>query len=117
MRHHSFRKMQSNPFRMRLIFTLFIFFAVFSIASAQTRTVTGTVTSGEDGLPLPGVNVVVEGTTKGTVTDVDGNYSITLLEQETTLVFTFVGFLTKTVAVNQQSTVDVVLDSDTKLLE
>src|SRR5690606_34961115 len=65
-------------------------------ASAQT-TVTGTVTSSEDGEPLPGVNVVVENTTKGTVTGIDGTYSIELGPDETSLNFTFVGYTTQTV--------------------
>src|SRR5690606_32811314 len=85
-------------------------------ASAQT-TVTGTVTSSEDGEPLPGVNVVVENTTKGTVTGIDGTYSIELGPDETSLNFTFVGYTTQTVAVNGRTTVNVVMEPDTKTLE
>jgi TonB-dependent starch-binding outer membrane protein SusC len=102
---------------MRQFFTLLILFTLSVAALAQTRTVNGKVTSSEDGLPLPGVNVVVQGTTKGTVTDVEGNYSITLEPQESGLVFTFVGFITQKVVVDQQSTVNVVLQTDTQLLD
>jgi TonB-linked SusC/RagA family outer membrane protein len=84
---------------------------------AQGRQISGTVTSSEDGQPLPGVNVVVQGTSKGTVTDIDGHYSLELTPDENTLVFSFVGFLTQTVTVDQRSTIDVVLPIDAKTLE
>lgn len=102
---------------MRIFFTQFLFLLLPVLAMAQTKTVTGRVTSSEDGEPLPGVNVVVEGTTKGTVTDIDGNYSIVLNEQENALVFSFVGFLTQTVSIGQQTTLNVVLETDTQLLD
>lgn len=54
---------------------------------AQSREVTGTVISGEDDLPLPGVSVLVKGTTRGAVTDIDGNYTINLQESDQTIVF------------------------------
>src|SRR5687767_9693194 len=86
-------------------------------AWSQERVVSGTVTAAEDGLPIPGVNVVVEGTTKGTATDVDGNYSLQLDPGENTLVFTFVGFKPMTVAVGDRTSIDVVLESDVTALE
>lgn len=86
-------------------------------AWSQEKVVTGTVTAAEDGLPIPGVNVVVEGTTKGTATDVDGNYSLQLAPGENTLVFTFVGFKPLTVEVGDQTNVDVALESDVTALE
>ena len=86
-------------------------------AWTQERQVTGTVTSSEDDLPIPGVNVVVEGTTKGTTTDVDGNYSLQLMPEENTLVFTFVGFETTTVNVGAQTTIDLVLKPDVTSLK
>jgi TonB-linked SusC/RagA family outer membrane protein len=84
---------------------------------SQERPVSGTVTAAEDGLPIPGVNVVVEGTTKGTATDVDGNYSIQLNEGENRLVFTFVGFKPMTVEVGDRTSIDVALESDVTALE
>jgi len=83
-----------------------------ALAWAQDRTVTGRVTSSEDELPLPGVNVTVEGTTKGTVTDVDGNYTLTLTPEENNLVFSFVGYKSQTVAAGDQTALDVVLEAD-----
>ncbi len=84
---------------------------------AQNRALSGKVTSSEDGQPLPGVNVVVQGTTKGTVTDIEGNYSIDLAPQESVLNFTFVGYATKTIALGSESTLNVVLEPDTKTLD
>src|SRR5688572_10232200 len=83
----------------------------------QTKSITGTVTSADDNAPLPGVNVVVEGTSKGTVTTVDGTYSIELSPEETRLNFTFVGYVEQKITVTDQTTIDVVLQPDTQTLE
>ena len=72
---------------------------------AQQKTVTGTVTDGE-GLPLPGVNIVVQGTTNGTQTDFDGNYSINAQVNQV-LVFTYVGFEEQQKTVGSASTINV----------
>lgn len=81
-------------------------------AWAQERVVTGKVTDGADSSPIPGVNVVVQGTTRGTTTDADGNYSIGLSTGENTLVFTFVGYKTQTVDVTNRTSVDITMESD-----
>jgi TonB-linked SusC/RagA family outer membrane protein len=78
---------------------------------AQDRTVTGKVTSADDGSTLPGVNVVVKGSTNGTVTDVDGKFSIQLNQNEI-LVFSFIGFVTQEVEVGQKTTINVSLLGD-----
>lgn len=83
---------------------------------AQQRTVTGRVTSEENGEPLPGVNVVVEGSTLGTVTDLDGRYSISIPETARALVFSFIGLETRRMEIGAQSVIDVVLASDVKQL-
>lgn len=84
---------------------------------SQETEVTGTVISSEDGLPIPGVNIVVEGTTKGTTTDVDGNYSLLLGPDENTLVFSFVGFTSVTAEVDGRSTIDITLSPDVTSLQ
>jgi TonB-linked SusC/RagA family outer membrane protein len=84
---------------------------------AQSRPISGVVTSSEDGQPLPGVNVVVKGTTRGTVTDINGAYSLELAPAETVLVYSFVGFLTQEVPVGTQTNINVVLQIDSKTLE
>jgi iron complex outermembrane receptor protein len=84
-----------------------------SVVFAQT--VTGTVT-GDEG-PLPGVNVIVQGTTNGVVTDFDGNYSIDNVASDAVLVFSFIGFSTQEVPVNGQSVINVFLQVDAQALD
>jgi TonB-linked SusC/RagA family outer membrane protein len=83
---------------------------------AQTKTITGRVTSAEEPDGVPGASVVVKGTTQGTITDLDGRYSISVPESANTLVFSFVGYLTKEVAISGRTTVDVTMDPDVKVL-
>lgn len=97
-----------------LILGLFILFISQEVI-AQNRTVSGTILSGEDNLPLPGVNVSIEGSPRGTITDLDGRYSIQGSPNET-LVFSFVGFLSQQFPIGNQSTIDVTLLPDTKTL-
>lgn len=79
---------------------------------AQERTVSGKVTSAEDGSALPGVNVVLKGTTTGTVTDVEGNYKISVPSDGGTLVFSFIGLTTSEIGIGSRSTVDVQMAAD-----
>lgn len=80
------------------------------------KTVKGKITDKSSGDGLPGVNVVVKGTSTGTSTDADGNYTITVPSSGGTLVFSFVGFITQEVAVGSRSVVDVAIESDSKAL-
>ncbi|MFC5536488.1 SusC/RagA family TonB-linked outer membrane protein [Rhodocytophaga aerolata] len=82
---------------------------------AQDRTVTGKVTSTEDGSALPGVNVLVKGSTSGTTTGADGGYSISV-PTNATLIFSFIGLQTQEVPVGTRSVVDVQLASDVQAL-
>jgi len=82
---------------------------------AQSRTVSGTVTSDEEGA-LPGVNILVKGTTQGTVTDIDGNYRITVPGQDAILVFSAVGYSAEEVTVGNQSTIDMLMLPDIQSL-
>ncbi|MDH5251147.1 MAG: TonB-dependent receptor plug domain-containing protein, partial [Cyclobacteriaceae bacterium] len=84
---------------------------VTSAAWSQSRTVTGKVTSSDDGSDIPGVNVLEKGTSNGTVTDATGTYSITI-GPNSTLVYSFVGYTSYEVAVGNQTTVDVSLQLD-----
>ncbi len=77
----------------------------------QGITVSGTVKGADDGLPLPGVSVVVQGTTTGTATDMDGMYTLSV-PQNATLVFSFVGYVTQEIAVGNQTNLDVTLELD-----
>ncbi len=82
----------------------------------QNKLVTGTVTSSGDGMPLPGVSVLVKGTTQGTSTDFDGNYSIKVKEGAV-LQFSYVGFTAKEIKVTGQSKINVVLKESAEALE
>ncbi|MCS7020068.1 MAG: TonB-dependent receptor [Cytophagales bacterium] len=81
------------------------------------RRITGRVTAASDQSPLPGVNVVVKGTTIGTVTDADGKYAINVPDNATTLVFSYVGYVTQEVLIGSQTQIDVVLQEDVKNLQ
>ncbi len=74
---------------------------------AQNRIVTGTVTSVEDGEPLPGANVVVVGTSIGTITGADGSYSVNVPNEEATLEFLFVGMESQRISVGNQTIINV----------
>ncbi|MGB7843855.1 MAG: SusC/RagA family TonB-linked outer membrane protein [Salinimicrobium sp.] len=88
---------------------------VVQMTFAQERTITGTVTD-DSGLPLPGVNVVIKGTSRGTQSDFDGNYSIGANQGEV-LVFSFLGMKNKEVTIGQNTEYDVVLAPDAAQLE
>ena len=88
---------------------------ITSIAWSQSRSVSGKVISGDDGTGLPGVNIIEKGTNNGTVTDVDGNYSVSVPENAT-LVFSFVGYASQEVAVGSQNIINVTLQSDVTAL-
>lgn len=78
--------------------------------------ISGTVSDGR-GIPMPGVNIIEKGTTNGTTTDVNGKYSLAVLEAEAVLVFSFIGYTSQEVAVNGRSVIDVTLEEDVKSLE
>jgi len=79
---------------------------------AQTRVISGTVTSSEDKQPIPGVTVVVPGTTIGTNTGVDGKYVLAVPTKYTSITFSYVGMKSKEVPIGTATTLDVVLDND-----
>ena len=100
----------------KLLSVLFMLSFTFAAVWAQNIQVKGTVVSGSDDYPLPGVNVVVKGTATGVITDIDGNFTISV-PSDATLTFTYVGFKAQDVAVNGQTTLNVVLQEDMETLE
>jgi TonB-linked SusC/RagA family outer membrane protein len=97
---------------------LMLMSSVFSYGStAQDRTITGTITSSEDNSGLPGVNVIVKGTSTGTVTDIEGNYSLDVPAGGVALVFSSVGFVTQEVMIGDQSVINLTLQADVTALE
>ena len=92
----------------RGILSLLIFGFAISFAFGQGRTVKGKVTSATEG-PLPGVNIVIQGTTQGIMTDAGGNYSIAVPGPEAVLVFSFISYTSQSVTVGAQTTINVEL--------
>jgi len=99
----------------RLIFALSLSLTNY-LTFAQEKTVTGTITSAEEG-SLPSVNILIQGTTQGTVSDIDGSYEILLSDPEAVLIFSSIGYITQTMVVGNQSTIDIVMDTDVTSLE
>lgn len=102
-------ELRSTHHRMlrRLLFTTVLIGLSFTNIWAQSRTVTGKVTASEDGSAIPGVNVVLKGTNKGTSSNASGIYSIALTEANPVLIFSFVGYDAIEVPVGTRSVVDV----------
>jgi TonB-linked SusC/RagA family outer membrane protein len=104
---------------MKKYFALLVLFVLvgYNCLLAQTLQVSGTVTSTEDGTPIPGVSVLVKGTTIGTATDIDGKYTLAIPQTSTVLVFTFVGMKTQEVVIDGRTIINVVMEFDTQELE
>nr|WKN38305.1 SusC/RagA family TonB-linked outer membrane protein [Tunicatimonas sp. TK19036] len=100
----------------RCIFSGFFFLMLSTAGWAQQRTVSGTVSDVESGEALPGVNVILKGTTEGTVTDVQGSYQLSVPADGGTLVFSFIGLTSKEVEIGNQSTIDVTMEEDAQQL-
>ncbi|HEX8040470.1 MAG TPA: SusC/RagA family TonB-linked outer membrane protein [Chryseosolibacter sp.] len=97
------------------ILALMLFFAVGSFSAYAQRTISGRVTD-TGGNGMPGVNVLVKGTNAGTATDATGRYSISVNDEASTLVFSFIGYTTQEVEIGSRSTVDISLAEDTRQL-
>jgi TonB-dependent SusC/RagA subfamily outer membrane receptor len=98
--------------KIAFFFSILLFMGSLA-ANAQTRVITGKVTSAEDDSPIPGVSIVVQGTTLGSVTNIDGNYSLQVPASAQTLVFSFVGMATQEVAIGERAVINVVLETQT----
>jgi TonB-linked SusC/RagA family outer membrane protein len=97
--------------RLPQVFIPLLFLFLFVQVHAQDRTVNGTVTSAEDGSGVPGVSIIITGTTTGTITDMDGNYKLNVPEGGS-LTFSSVGFVSQVIEVGAQSVIDIVLAPD-----
>ncbi len=103
---------------MKKIITVLVLVMTASLGYvfAQERTITGTVTAADDGSPIPGVNVILKGTRKGTTTDTQGKYSLTV-PSKGTLVFSFIGYINSEVAIGVNNLVNASLAIDAARLE
>ncbi|RNL50549.1 SusC/RagA family TonB-linked outer membrane protein [Pedobacter jejuensis] len=100
----------------KLLQSLFILMFVAVTAMAQDRTITGTVTSSDDKLPIPGVSVKVKGTSVGVSTGADGTYSLKLPSGSNTIVFSSLGYAQREISVGTSSVVNASLASDARQL-
>ncbi|MFN8205982.1 MAG: TonB-dependent receptor [Bacteroidales bacterium] len=119
--HFIMRKNASKNFSIRNFLFFLILLLPFSVSligqETQQITVNGTVLGSTDGAPLPGVNILVKGSLIGAVTDVDGKYSIRIPDPNSTLVFSYVGYLTEELPVEGRTVIDVQLVADIEALD
>lgn len=94
--------------KRKIILYLILMGSFFSL-SAQNITIKGVVTSSEDGLSLPGANIIVSGTNNGTATDFDGRFTLNKVDINATLIFSYAGFTSQTIPVNGKETINIVL--------
>ncbi|MDD4108514.1 MAG: SusC/RagA family TonB-linked outer membrane protein [Prolixibacteraceae bacterium] len=98
--------------KIALFFSILLFMGTLAV-TAQTRVITGKVTAAEDGSPIPGVSISVQGTTLGTVSDIDGNFTLQVPQSAQNLIFSFVGMATQEVSIAGRTTVNVAMESQT----
>ncbi|MBN2520486.1 MAG: SusC/RagA family TonB-linked outer membrane protein, partial [Bacteroidales bacterium] len=106
-----------GQFIMIGMLALFILLSGNNLVNGQKITVTGTVTDESTGVLLPGANIIIKGTTTGTVTDVDGKYSIEVDGPSSILVFSYIGYQEKELEVGNQTIINVALVAETEELD
>jgi len=99
----------------RLLFLILFFLPL--VLAAQTRTITGKVKSSDDAMGIPGANILIQGTSKGTSTDSEGDFSLELQPNENVLIISSIGFQTQTLTIGQRSYIEVLMESDAVSLE
>lgn len=101
---------QTNSFLKGTII-LFLSFLFTGMLFSQERKVTGTIVD-NTGSPLPAVNIIIKGTTSGTITDVDGNFSMTVPDNKSVLLITYIGYVNREITVGDQAHLDIHLEED-----
>jgi TonB-dependent starch-binding outer membrane protein SusC len=125
----SFYKRKTRPLLAKLVHvSICLFFVLFALAPAnaingntssdpEAATVNGIVKDAANGAPLPGVNIMIKGTSEGTISDLDGKFSLEVPDLNTTLVFSFIGYKSIELPLAGKSQVEVTLSEDTKGLD
>ncbi len=106
---------KANPFLSFLCIIATCIFAFSQFVSAQSVTVTGTVSDNSG--PLPGVNVAIKGTVLGTGTNADGTFSLSVPSRDAVLVFSYIGYVTQEIPVGSQRVINVTMKEDTQLID
>ena len=108
----------NRQFRVSVfLLTLVLVFSSFTGFNLQAQNVISGTVNGTDGSPVPGVNILQKGTTNGAVTDFDGNYSLSLKPGSQILVFSYLGYRTQEVPIDNRATVSIQLEEDVELLD
>lgn len=103
---------------MRKFLYIFVLLTSFGLyATAQERAISGTITDAKDGSTIPGVNILIKGTTTGTVSDIDGKYQLTVTGTAPVLIFKFIGYKPSEVIVGISNTIDVALVTESQMLD
>jgi TonB-dependent starch-binding outer membrane protein SusC len=100
----------------RMIF-LFYLFIIPTIMMGQEFRVSGSVTDSRTGEVFPGVNIIERGTTTGTITNVEGNYSLVVSSPDAVLVFSFVGFVQQAIPINNRAVINISLTEELTALD
>ncbi|MDD7885374.1 TonB-dependent receptor [Flavivirga sp. 57AJ16] len=95
---------------------LCLLIAIMYLGEAYSQTITGSVTDDQN-LPLPGVSIIIKGTQRGVVTDFDGGYTLDNVSANSLLEFSYIGFITQTITVGSQTTINVSLQTDLNVLD
>jgi TonB-linked SusC/RagA family outer membrane protein len=98
--------------KLLFLLTLFAFFSIHSYSQVK-----GVVTDKEGDMPLPGVSILVSGTTIGTSTDFDGNYILQKVDGDAILIFSYLGYIIQKIKVNNRSVINIVLEADASQLD
>ena len=113
----NFRKLFKRTERAGSLFITLMLIMFSASAAAQDGKLKGNVTGASDGEPLIGVSVVVKGTSKGSVTDYDGNYALNGLKRGDIVVFSYIGYTAAEQTYNGQQTMDIKLKEDSRTLD
>lgn len=116
MNPNFYKKKPGGRLLFSLLTVMLLVSSVFAGTAGAQVAVTGKVTSSDDGSALPGVNVYVKGTQLGTITDSEGKYSLSLSDNNSTVVFSFIGYATQEISVGGRATIDVSLQPSTEAL-
>ncbi|MDB4583155.1 SusC/RagA family TonB-linked outer membrane protein [Draconibacterium sp.] len=114
---HYIKDISSQLILVVLAAILLLSVSATNVLAQDGQKVTGTVTSASDGIPLPGLSIVLKGTSQGTVTNAEGNYSIDVSGDDAILVFSFIGFKPQEIAVEGREVIDVSMEESIEALE
>lgn len=111
------KHVSSSPPLVKFGLLLALIFGSFQHLNAQSRTVTGRITAKEDGSGIPGVNIVLKGSQKGTSSNANGNYAIEVASNDAVLVFSFVGYKMVELPIGNRTVADVVMEAGAETLQ